>query len=719
MPTVFRHLSVFLIALGFLTPQAQAQITIGPGGASAVQAELLLSHDQAAPGDAVTVGVKLTIDEGWHVYWTNPAGPGFPPSVNWTLPEGYEISELRWPAPHRFTFAGATQYGYEHEVILLADLVVPADAAVGENVVITAAVSWLACEESCIPGNAQPMARLAVGETLGPATDDASAILATEHDVPLTVQGWTITAESDGPNFQLRLTGPDAEALEALEAAEDVHFYSSTQDVIDPNTPQVLERDGQTLLLKLSLQTVDAFGNTLERDEAVTQLAGVLVAHGASFDAGGRHHAILVDQPVAAGQGASADGEDAAGASSYNVPVLLVSAFIGGLILNLMPCVFPVLSIKILGFVQQAGEDKVIVRRHGYAFGIGVLASFWVLAGALLLLRQGGEQLGWGFQLQDPRFVLFMVFLIFAIGLNLSGVFEIGMGATALAGKVEQGSSEGYTKSFLSGVLATLIATPCTAPFMGAAIGAALTIPPIQSLLIFTSVGAGMATPYVLLSCFPGLLRFMPRPGPWMETFKQSMAFPMFATAAWLAWVFVTITDEKKVAMLGIGLTLFAMGAWAYGRWSTPMHKPRARWIARVAAIALAASAVFVSLYDRNTEVTWEPFSEARLAELRKTGQPIFVDFTASWCISCQANKRSSLRTAEADALFLEHDVVLMEADWSKRDDTTLRVLQEYGRAGVPLYLMFPADPDAEPQILPNLLTPGIVRDAVEHAAEG
>ena len=391
-----------------------------------------------------------------------------------------------------------------------------------------------------------------------------------------------------------------------------------------------------------------------------------------------------------------------------------------------------------MGFVQQAGGDRRLVRMHGFVFGAGVLISFWVLAGLLLALRAGGDQLGWGFQLSSPGFVLGMLVLIFGLGLSLSGVFEIGAGMTRLGGQVD-GKKDGYSKSFLSGVLATLIATPCTGPFMGPALGVALTATTLQAMMIFTSLAVGMATPYVLLSMFPQAISKLPKPGPWMETFKQLMAFPMFATAAWLMWVYTTLTDNALVMWLGIGLTIFALGAWIYGRYTRPHLAAKTRRIATAIAALVAASGIWLILSqspsaeeiaaaeaakvaqsDPNTFSAWQPYSDAAVTNAVAQNRPVLVDFTASWCLTCQANKKSSLRTQAANSLYEAKDVVTMEADYTRQPQYITDALERYGRSGVPLYLMFSQNPEVtEPMILPNVLTPGIVEDAVNWAASG
>lgn len=682
----------------------------GFGGGNNVTADLIADVDAVAPGQTFTLGLTLEMEPGWHVYWINPEGPGFPVSVgDWDAPEGFEISDIKWPAPHRFEFDGLVQYGYADVVTLLFEVKAPANIKPGESVTLSTDASWLACEDQCIPGDAALTITLPTQAQAG-ASANARTFDDARSAMPVSINGWDVSASPIKDGYLLELTAPSA--LPA-DFSKGVYFYSEVQYDVDPSVEQKATIEGNTLILRLKTRMLDGFGAEIERDGPITQLTGVLTREGGFGESG--VYGLMVDVPI------EGKAPPPAPVENSTLFVALGAAFIGGLILNLMPCVFPVLSIKILGFVQQAGENPRIVRRHGYMFGAGVLISFWVLAGVLLALRGaaaaagGAETFSWGFQMQNPTFVLGMILLVFLIGLNLAGVFEIGVGLTSVAGKATAGS-EGYTKSFLSGVLATLIATPCTAPFMAGALGAALAMPTFQAMLVFTALGIGMATPYVVLSCIPALLRYLPRPGAWMESFKQAMSFPMFATAGWLAWVYVGLTSDGMVARLLIGLTIVATGAWVYGRWSTPMRSIKVRWVGRVTALLFAAGGVYL-VASWTPTTPWDDYSPSRIEELRAEGRPVLIDFTARWCVTCQANKKSSLRgISKTEDLYKELDVALVEADYTTRDATIGKMLTEYGREGVPLYLVFPAD-GGEPEILPNILTPDIVADALRRAA--
>lgn len=756
---------LWLIGLLLPTLNAAAQF----GGAGQVTPSLIAETNSAQPGKPVTVAVHFDIKDKWHLYWTNPEGDGFAPDVQWDLPEGYTVSEPRWPAPHHFKFLESIQFGYENQLTLLFDITPPNSAA--GDATLNAGLTWLVCDSgNCVPNTGYPdpvkvSLTLPIRQDKPEPSDHADTIKAAEAAVPKDApEGWSFSTRRAEGGFAIQITAPTQADAAALK---DLYFYSNEQFLVDPEAEPGAKAEGRSVLVTLPRRTKDPYGEPLDTSKPVPHLSGVLTAQSGFGDPGIK--AIRIRGPIDADTDAGPDrqgnerpgdptgkptdaqasdagtGTKAGGDAPIGFALALGMAFVGGLILNLMPCVFPVLSIKILGFVQQAGEHPAVVRKHGYAFGAGVMMSFWVLVGVLLALREIAQaaadagsaagSVGWGFQLQDPVFVLAMLILVFLIGLNLIGAFEVGVGLSAAAGRASQGAKDGYGKSFFTGVLATLIATPCTGPFMAPALGAAIAMPTLQAFLVFTALGLGMATPYVVLSCFPTLLNYLPRPGAWMESFKQAMAFPMFATAGWLAWVYISLVSDDFGLPLLVGLAVIAMGAWVYGRWSTPSREPSTRWIARGSALILVAgSAVYLYTTANRIEAQrvaaekaraageyvyeWVDFSPETVEQLRTSGRPVLVDFTASWCFICQTNKKTSLRTSAAKKLYEQYNVALVEADNTRTDPRIARVLEQYNRAGVPLYLVFPADdPDAEPEVLPEVLTPQIVADAIKHAA--
>ena len=403
------------------------------------------------------------------------------------------------------------------------------------------------------------------------------------------------------------------------------------------------------------------------------------------------------------------------------LPVALVFAFLGGLLLNLMPCVLPVISFKILSFVKLSGQSRDVTLKHGVAFSAGVIVSFWILAGIMLVLQAYGRSAGWGFQLQEPLFVAILAAILTVFGLSLFGVFEIGVSMTALAGLRQSIGKGEFSSSFLSGVLATAVATPCTGPFLGSAIGFAVTLPPYQSLLIFTFLGIGMSLPYLLLAYYPQWLRFVPKPGEWMETFKVIMGFLMLGTVLWLLWVFGAQTGTLGVIILLWALFFLSFGCWIYGRWSPPVNTKMTRGISYVFASLCFCIGSYIIYYSISPEIQlvssdqkshenkiWQSFSETKVANLRKKGVPVFVDFTAKWCLICQTN-HLVLSSPDVEAKFSQLGVVRMKADWTKNDPKISAALKKFGRNGVPLYVLYSPDPSVPPQILPQVLTPDVV----------
>ncbi|MCC5828916.1 MAG: thioredoxin family protein, partial [Phycisphaeraceae bacterium] len=690
-----------------------------------------------APGTKAVLGVRFQPDEIWYLYYRNPGEAGMPATIDsWKLPEGFKADDgFLWPSPMQYESFGLVNYVYRGDYVLPVIVHVPADAEPGE-VTIGMSVSYQSCDpEVCVPGEVDLELRIKI-EASPPKPDSRWASLFTYawRTMPRAAMPGEAHAflDEDG-RISLFVNG-----LLAGDEDAKVYFYSTPEGVIEPSAPQVVSRDGHVVRLKLK---PDEF-----RDDPVTELHGAVVVRSEN----GRFiRSLEVKVPVHGGfhgesapatgttatstsegrdQGGSEHAEAGAGIGMVTpggpsgLMAAMGLAFLGGLILNLMPCVFPILSIKIMGFVRQAGEEPAKVRAHGYMFGFGVLVSFWILAGILISISLLAGREGWGFHLQNPWFVMVLAMLMVAVGLNLAGVFEIGYGVMNAAAKA-QGRLEGsgYSGSFFTGVLATVIATPCTAPLMGPAIGWAMTVTWMETMIVFTALGAGMALPYVALSVFPAWLKALPKPGPWMETFKQVMAFPILATAVWLIWVFGNLTTGADGMMwLLASVLMLAVGLWIYGRWANPSRTPTVRWTAIATAVLLLvvsllpinstiAAGEAVAEADRESRagqvaqidplnpppsisedggrINWLPFDDDLVQKMREAGHTIFIDFTADWCLSCKANLANAINRSQVREFAAQHNVVMVKADWTRRDPATLAVLERYGRSGVPLYL--------------------------------
>lgn len=680
-----------------------------------VQAELVASVAAVQPGAEIYVGLNQKIIPHWHTYWVNPGDSGNATTIEWTLPEGAAASDIIWPAPSRFSMGPITNYAYENDVTLLTTIKIPADAKPGEQFIARALVDWLVCEEECIPQQVELALTLPIvapGESIGagdPRIDDALARLPVAS--PWEIRASQTAIDPETGQSVLLLYIPLSEAQ--LAQVKDIWFYPYEWGRIQQSSEQL--RKAVNGGVELSIKTGEA---PLKMGDAVT---GVLVITEQSGDEASEKIArgFEVNTPLLVATAITSQ-------SSIGFFTALFLALIGGIILNLMPCVFPVLSIKALSLVSHANQSAAQIRSHGVVYTLGVLASFALLAVLLILLKAGGAQIGWGFQFQSPIFVLAVAYLMFAVGLSLSGVFFIGGSVAGVGSSLTE--KPGYTGSFFTGVLATIVATPCTAPFMAAALGYALAQPAAKLLAIFLSLGLGLALPYLLLTCWPRLQRWLPRPGMWMERAKQVLAFPMYAAAIWLVWVLVQQAGVNAIVIALGGMLLIAFAAWLYD--TTLSSSTRVRRAGTVSAIALIMFALGVSYLSVNSssagagnatannknetaEQNWEPYSEARLSELLRDGKPVFLNFTASWCISCLVNERVALSDANVKETFKQEGIIYLKGDWTNRDLAITQFLQKFNRSGVPLYVFYPAGKPEQPAELPQILTPDMVISAV------
>ncbi|WP_421792590.1 protein-disulfide reductase DsbD family protein [Hyphobacterium sp.] len=690
---------LLLSLIAFIAAQSAASAQTTPGGMSAfgqeamVDTRLVSDHVTVTAGQTFYVGLAMEIEPGWHTYWRNPGDSGEPTQIDWTLPEGVTAGDIIWPAPTAYAFGPLMNYGYSDQVVLPVPITV-SEGFTDRFLELDADVTWLVCEEVCIPESAELDIFLTVsGEAFA---DDAGA----------TLIATGLQAVPDASDVQagiarfaqaLLLTVAQPEAGEIRNPA----FFPYSSTVIDHAAvqPEFVGTDGLALKLTPTAET---------RSGLTWAPQGILTYEIRNPGEAWRTRAIeITPEP---GQRvievpADAFSEPSVPVTLSGLAVTLFLSLIGGLILNLMPCVFPVLSIKALGFVERAHSHPGELRRHGLLFLAGVLITFLALAGVLLLFKALGDPIGWGFQLQNPVAVAILALIMFAIGLNLVGLFEVG---TSLQGVGSQWSNlGGEAGAFMTGLLAVVVAAPCIGPFAAGALGLAFSQPGYVLVLVSLMLGIGLALPYLILSFFPGLLRWLPKPGAWMERFKQFLAFPMFGAAIWLAWVLAIQGGPQAVLMLLIAFLAFGFLVWT-------LKYPAL--LARISAIA-GALVLVVSVYgvSRSTvagEYTGEPWSQERVEMLIAEGRPVFIDFTAAWCVSCQFNKQMTLGSQQVLTAFEENDVVVLIADWTNRDDRIASAIQGYGAAGIPLYVYY-APGASEPEILPPLLSTNLVVETV------
>ena len=712
-----RALKIWLVALLFASPAAFA-LSGNTVATDNVKARLVSEVAAVGPGQTFWVALELDIRDGWHTYWRNPGDSGEPTKLVWQLPPGFAAGDIVWTTPHRFEIAPLVNYGYAKHAVHLVQITAPKDLKAGTPVSLAAKASWLVCSDVCIPEDANLQLTLPVSAQAGGVDPASSALFSTARSELPSAQPAPTSAKILGDKLIITL-GQDWGAT--LSQITSLAFFPYDEGGIEYGTPQTLTRakDAVELAMKVGYQPPKAGAirgvlvvttlNGTQTDTVPIEIAADFSGAGAADIKTGPRYA-----PVA-----HSNKEP-----EHSLPTLLLFALLGGLILNLMPCVFPVLSIKALNVMEQAQKHPAAVRAKGLVFAAGVIVSMLCLAGVLLMLRAGGEQLGWGFQLQSPLFVTLLVYLLLAVGLNLSGVFEVGGGLAGVGDSLTQGDS--YSASFFTGVLATLVATPCSAPFMAPAVGAALTQAPFNALCIFAALGVGISLPFVLLSFAPWMRRVLPKPGAWMDTLKQVFAFPVYATAAWLLWVVAQETSPFGLGAALAGSILVALAAWSFQKARSSAGGGRVTVIATavislVLAIILpirfadvaAAAAPGSSAQAKPGDDEWQPYSAARVAELSAAGRPLLVNFTASWCLTCMVNERNAFSDAAVQEIFRDKKVTLMKGDWTNRDPAITKALAAFGRAGVPLYVVYNGKPGAtEPVVLPQLLTAGVVQSA-------
>jgi len=713
----FVLLSLFLFVLAFASQHVRAQIAVvGDGGPGPVKAQHLTAQltslgSAIAPGGKQIVGLVLTLEDGWHVYWVNAGDSGEPPQIDWTLPEGFKAGPMQFPIPDRLPLGPLMDFGYEDHVAFPVTIAAPASATPGPAH-LDAQVSWLVCQDVCLPGKAH----LGLDLTVQPNAPDPS----TESKLGALGEALTtlpralpkddsISARADANRIAITLVDGYRET--------DPEFYPFDHDTnpIVNAADQTVDshRDGATLYLQRSPQ--------------VTTLPASL--HGLLKLSDNEAYDVTI--PVTMG----ALAVPAASSRSMTAIAAIGLAFVGGIILNLMPCVFPVLFLKALGLVQTTASADEKSRRgllaQGLVYALGIVLSFWAIVGALLAVRAGGHHAGWGFQLQSPAFLAVLASFLFLFALSLAGQFDIGLSLTSAGGSLAQ--KQGYAGSFFTGVLATVVATPCTAPLMGAAVGFALAQSAVVAFAVFTALAIGLALPYVLLSWQPAWAKLLPKPGAWMEVLKQLTAVPLFATAIWLAWVYGQLFGPgegvSQIAFLLAGFLVLAIAGWTLGRWPARSTSGSVAavlivlglaiplWQIREARRNVAAATQDAGAPASSGPLVWQPYSEQTIADARTAGRPVFIDFTAAWCLSCQVNERLVLKSPEVEHEFRARNFALVRADWTNEDDAITQKLASLGRAGVPTYVIYPAAQTGAVDVLPEALTKGLVLNAIRKDA--
>ncbi len=688
-----------------------------PVKTSHLEADLVAETTGAAPGSTVYVALRQKIIPHWHTYWRNPGDSGEATAIAWTLPAGWKAGEIVWPAPERFVTGPLMNYVFSDEVMLATPIQVPASAKPGQTVVIAADARWLVCADICVPEEGKLSLSLpVVAGSPTPNPKYGAAIASTLANAPRAAGlkgAWSLTPAG----LKLAVTGDAVAGADVSRA----YFYPYDGLVIDHAKPQKAERGKNGLTMTL----VAGYG--FQAPKKPVEIAGVIkLADGKAYEvsalAGPLPAGAAGVTPIAV---TMPDSKGGGGASGPGMGILaaLGFAFVGGLILNLMPCVFPILSMKAAALARHASEPGA-ARAQGLAFLGGVIATFLILAGLLIAARAGGQAVGWGFQLQSPGVVAGLALIMLAAALNLSGVFEIGLSAQG-AGQNLAGRGDLIGSAF-TGALAVIVAAPCTAPFMAGAIGWALVQPPVAALAVFAALGLGLAAPFTALCFWPALFRRLPKPGVWMDTLKKVLAFPMYGAAAWLAWVFAVQTGINALPFLFASAIAVAFAAWAWGA-SQHAGKP---WLPRIVAAAALIAAIPLAnagaaqtapaAAPPGTEVAAgalpiEPWSPERVAALQAEGKPVFVDFTAAWCVTCQVNERTALAGRKVADAFKTTGAVYLKADWTNRNAEIAKALAEHQREGVPLYLVY--GKTGGPVILPQLLSEGLVVEALTKAA--
>jgi len=674
--------------------------------------ELIAENRAIVPGESFDVAVRFVLEPHWHIYWKNPGASGLGTTIDWTLPEGIEAGEIQWPAPERIELEGMINYGYEEEAVFIVTMQTSESLELGEDLTLQADLFWLICKEACLPGDASLKLRLpVVAETS--LSEEAAAFSQARSQQAQPSSAWQTSAYVADSSLVL--------VLEGAGIPSDLYFYAEAEGQVDPSAAQTLAYPtANRAELRLPMDTPffedqpDSIRGILQSSEGAWQISVAITDEAPPIVR--KVKELRATEPVGFEQRLLA----------FGLPGFLALAFLGGLILNIMPCVLPVLSLKVFSLLKHAGQTRSDALRHGLAYTAGVVLSFLALAGVLFALRALGERIGWGFQLQSPGFIVVLTAVFFLFSLNLMGVFELGgklVGADASVAKRND-----VLGSFGMGILAAVVGAPCMGPLVAGVSGLAVQANIATGLLIFGMMGLGLASPFLVLSVFPKLIAFLPKPGLWMESFKQGMGFLLMAAVVFLALVAGRQGGVDAIFILLVIMLMSAVAAWIFGRWGAPSRSKRSQWIAKLLALALVVASLVIGIRatkaayasyggnpaEADASGQWGPWSLEKVDALLAEGRPVFVDFTATWCLICQVNKKVALHTDATEALLAERGIVALEADWTRYDPVITDALESFGRSGVPLYLLY--TPDGEVTVLPQSLTSGIVRDAVEKA---
>ncbi len=671
-----------------------------------VEVELVTAARAVVPGETTWVAVRLKPNKSWHTYWRYAGDVGSAPSIAWNLPAGWKAGSISWPAPHRISSPPLASYGYERELFLATPIEVPRSARLGSTVRVAGKVTWVVCDVECIADDVD----LSISRTVAAnATVDSSvmnAIVDERQRMPLS-GGWTARASVDESDIVLFARPPSGEQP---DQNVPVDFFVDSAGVINHAAP--VRARWTNSLVELRIQRSEYANGVPGR------VSGIIVFGNADSIGAGDNRAFEIVAPVESG--------------SISMRALLTAALLGilgGTLLNLMPCVLPVLSIKLFGLAEMARQPGRAARRHALLFGAGILLSMWALVGMLLALRAAGNEIGWGYQLQSPVVVSLLSLLMLAAALNMAGVFTIGgLGGRLLSVADRQ---SGPVQDVMSGALVVLLATPCAAPFISSAAGYALTHGAASSFIVFTAIAFGLAWPVVLIAFAPSLRRLVPKPGPWMLTLRQFLVFPLLGTAAWLTWVVGRQAGVDVMGALLAAMTIMSLALWLFGKlaYSERASARNAGLVAASAAVVFAVSIALVSSLNASpvetatanatsrtteSELAWQPFTDSSLRAARQSGAAVMLDVTADWCLTCKVNERVAFGSDRVRAALDAGNVQLVRADWTSRSPEITRLINGFGRSGVPVVVLFPPGERSEPVLLPTLLTPGIVVRALQ-----